>query len=105
MLTGARQWEFQNDGNGQAYQHHLDRWTPENTDATYPRLSVGTNINNNIASSFWIRPGDYQRIKNAEIASTLQNTWLGQLGINHVRLFVIGLTLATTPALKRTDPE
>ena len=106
VMTGANEWEFQNDGKGQAYAHHLDRWTPATAStATYPRLSVGTNVNNNVASSFWVRSGDYLRLKNAELAYTFNKINLGKVKISQLRLFLNGFNLLTDSDFKQSDPE
>lgn len=48
------------------YEYHTDFWTPDRTDALYPRLmsSPGMNGNNNyIGSDFWLINGAYLRFK------------------------------------------
>jgi len=63
-LSGNSYWAFQNNGTGQAFAENLNRWTVNNTTtATYPRLSYGTNINNQAVSSYWIKNGNYLRLK------------------------------------------
>ena len=43
---------------------HQDRWTPNNPDATYPRLTMGAESANNAAKSdFWIQDAKYLRLK------------------------------------------
>ena len=106
LLTGANQWEFQNDGKGQAYAHHLDHWTPATgSAATYPRLSVGKNVNNQIVSDFWIRKGDYIRLKNVELAYSFNKVNMGIVKINQLRIFINGLNLLNVSDFKQTDPE
>ena len=49
-----------------AYDYQTDFWTPDNTNAQYPRLmsNTGLNSNNNYASSdFWLIDGSYIRMK------------------------------------------
>lgn len=106
LLKGANEWEFQSDGKGQAYAHHLGRWTPATAaTATYPRLSVGANVNNNVTSSFWVRSGSYVRLKNAELAYTFNKINLGKVKINHLRIFLNGFNLLTGSDFKQSDPE
>jgi TonB-linked SusC/RagA family outer membrane protein len=106
MMTGANEWAFQNDGKGQAWQHHLGRWTAGTAaSATYPRLSIGTNVNNDVASSFWIRSGDYLRLKNAEIAWSFNHIDLGKVKISQLRVFLNGFNLLTAADFKQSDPE
>ncbi|NLR61727.1 TonB-dependent receptor [Chitinophaga polysaccharea] len=87
---------------------HLGRWTPETADAaTYPRLHATTNGNNHRASSFWIRSGDYLRIKNAEIGYQLPKQWIKRAGLNYFRVYVNGMNFYTWDKLKDfgLDPE
>lgn len=98
---------FQNNGTGQAFQHNLDRWTPSNPGATYPRLSYGQNINNDAMSSFWVRHGDYFRLKNAEIGYTFPASLVGKIGLKTVRVFANGYNLFTkaSESISGRDPE
>lgn len=105
FTNGNRFYEFQNGGLGQAYEEHLDRWTPANTDATYPRLSIGNNSNNREFSSFWVRSGDYVRLKNVEIGYSLPAGLLQKAKLSTVRIFANGLNLLTSTNVKGIDPE
>ncbi|GAA4305512.1 SusC/RagA family TonB-linked outer membrane protein [Compostibacter hankyongensis] len=106
VLTGPGEWAFQNDGKGQAWQHNLDRWTPATAStAAYPRVSVGTNVNNDIVSSFWVRTGSYVRLKNAELAYSFDDIRLGKIKVSRLRIFLNGLNLLTISPFKQSDPE
>lgn len=106
LLTGNDQWEFQNGGKGQVYVQHLTRWTPQTAaTATYPRLTIGTNINNHRTSSFWVRSGDFIRLKNAEIGYSVTNKLLSRIKLQSLRLFFNGLNLYTISSFKESDPE
>ncbi|HEX8315328.1 MAG TPA: SusC/RagA family TonB-linked outer membrane protein, partial [Flavisolibacter sp.] len=105
FLNGNRFYEFQNGGLGQAYEEHLDRWTPSNTDASYPRLSIGNNSNNREFSSYWVRSGDYVRLKNIEIGYTLPISVLKRVKLSTVRIFANGLNVLTSTKVKGIDPE
>ncbi|MBE9665725.1 SusC/RagA family TonB-linked outer membrane protein [Mucilaginibacter boryungensis] len=107
-LSGGSYWAFQNNGTGPAYEQNLNRWTPQTAaTATYPRLSYGVNSNNDAASSYWVRSGDYFRLKNAEIGYTLPTTWISKLGLTTVRLFANGYNLFTSSSsqLDGLSPE
>lgn len=107
-LSGNSYWAFQNNGTGQAYQHNLNRWTPQtDATATYPRLSYGANSNNDAASSYWARSGDYFRLKNAEIGYSLPASLIGKLRLSTVRLFANGYNLTTSSSsqLDGLSPE
>jgi len=90
------------------YSQHLDRWTPTNTDASYPRLTIGTaSTNNNQGSDYWLRNGAYARLKNVQLGYTLPNTLTSKAGIQQLRVFVSGQDLLTISHLRDIgyDPE
>jgi TonB-linked SusC/RagA family outer membrane protein len=93
-------------GSQQAYTYIVGRWTPETAaTATYPRLTPGININNDVTSTLWMKSGNYFRIKNAEIGYTLPYRFTNHMKISSVRFFVNGLNLYTHAAFDRVDPE
>ncbi len=111
-LSGISEWEFlpvagaSGVGYGQAQQLHLNRWTPEQAaTATYPRLTVGGNVNNQAASSFWVRNGNYLRLKNIEIAYSFPQSLTGKIGLSGARLFVNAYNLFTISKSMNVDPE
>ncbi|WP_242204245.1 SusC/RagA family TonB-linked outer membrane protein [Aestuariivivens insulae] len=84
----------------------IDSWSPTNTDAAYPRLSVGSDANNHKDSTFWLKDATYLRLKNIELAYTLSGlNGLEQIGVDHVRLFVSGSNLLTWSKIDNRDPE
>ncbi|MBJ6368072.1 SusC/RagA family TonB-linked outer membrane protein [Snuella sedimenti] len=84
----------------------IDSWSPTNTDAIYPRLSVGSDANNHKDSTFWLKDATYLRLKNIELAYTLSGLeGLDQLGVDHVRIFVSGSNLLTWSKIDNRDPE
>lgn len=106
LLTGNSEWEFQNGGFGQAYEHNLDRWTPATAaTATYPRVTVGNNFNNNIISSFWMHSGNYLRLKNIELGYTISSRFTNKVKVSGIRFFVNGTNLFTSASFDRVDPE
>lgn len=91
---------------GQAYEQILGRWTPETAEtATYPRLTAGNNINNTQSSSFWVRSGDYVRVKNISIGYTLPARISNRYSISQVKFFVNAQNLFTKAAYDAVDPE
>ncbi|WP_316766461.1 SusC/RagA family TonB-linked outer membrane protein [Pedobacter frigiditerrae] len=93
-------------GYGQALESSLLRWTPATAaQAEYPRLSVGSNPNNNQTSSFWIKDGSYLRLRNVEVGYSLPSNMVKFVGFSNVRLFANGLNLLTSTKLKDVDPE
>lgn len=95
---------------GQAYENMLGRWTPETAStATFPRLTAGGNEynrGNGWNSSFWMRSGNFIRLKNVSLAYSLPKMfcqkYLGGIGI---KIFVNGQNLFTKAACDLVDPE
>lgn len=83
-------------------------WTPENTNAEFPRLcAVPQNNNDAYASTFWYKNGNYLRLKSAQIGYTIPHDLIKKAGINNLRVFVEGFNLFTWSGLKKynIDPE
>lgn len=98
--------EFDNEGRGNAWVNHLERWTPETAaTATYPRLSVGSNFNNDRVSDYWMRKTSYWRLKNVELGYTLPTALIRRLRISSLRVFVNGTNLFTHSTIREADPE
>ena len=98
---------FHNNNEGPVFQQHLDRWTPVNTDATYPRLTVGSeSVNNAARSNFWIYDAKYLRVKNAQIGYTLPSALISKIKVSNARIYLTGLNLFTfSPFDIGLDPE
>lgn len=82
----------------------LDRWTPENTDASWPRLVYNT-VHNQEPSSFWIQNTSYFRLKNVQVGYTLPKPALNKLHVSNVRVYVSGENMFTLTKAKNLDPE
>ena len=91
----------------------LDRWTPQNTDASFPRLGITTWENNNYSthlSDFWYLNASYIRLRSAELAYQVPQAWLQKVTKNTVkavRLYVTGYNLLNFSNLNKLsmDPE
>lgn len=106
QTVGNYEYPFTNDGLGQAYTYNLGRYTPQTAaTATLPRVTLGTDRNNYIASSLFIRNGNYIRLKNAELGFSFSTRFLTAAKIKRVRLFVSGQNLLTWSKYKESDPE
>lgn len=98
---------FHNNNEGPVFKQHLDRWTPVNTDATYPRLTVGSeSVNNAARSDFWIYDAHYLRLKNVQIGYTVASGLLSKIHVSNARIYLTGLNLLTwSPFNIGLDPE
>ncbi len=84
----------------------LDRWTPDNPDASFPRLQDASNKNNYLYNDFWIRDASYLRLKNLQVGYTFNKNVLEKIRIERLRLYVGGTNLFTiTDVESGLDPE
>jgi len=92
---------------GNYYKDFADnRWTPENTDASYPRsYNRSDEYWRSQGNTFWLRSTDYIRLKNFELGYTLPLNVNKILGIENLRIYVNGLNLVTIDKSKVLDPE
>ena len=99
---------FYNGGNSPKYL--LERsWTPENTGGEFPRLGLEIPAgNNNLwGSTFWIRNGNYLRMKELEVGYTIPKSIISKVRISNLRFYVSGQNLLTFSKLDKynIDPE
>ncbi|MCX6303213.1 MAG: TonB-dependent receptor [Bacteroidia bacterium] len=92
---------------GNFYQRFAEnRWTPENTGATWPRAWNRDNEYwRNQGNSFWQFSTDYVRLKNMEVGYTLPQSVNSKLGIQVFRVYFSGQNLITLDKIKLIDPE
>lgn len=84
----------------------LDSWTPENTNAEYPRLATPNADINTEQSDIWVPDASYLRMKDLQIGYTFPKALLSKVGISRLRLYYSGQNLFTiTGMLKGWDPE
>jgi TonB-linked SusC/RagA family outer membrane protein len=93
---------------GQGYDNLLNRWTPETANsAQYPRLYFD-NPNNQLPSTFYLKSGDYFRMKNAEIGYTLPASFSNKLKLSGLKVFISAENIFTIAAYREfpgMDPE
>ncbi len=77
----------------------------EDPNASYPRLSFGGNANNYRQSTFWLRNGQYVRLKTVDIGYTLPKQLVNKVKANNIRVFLVGSNLLTWSKFKLWDPE
>lgn len=84
---------------------HLDNWTTENPNASYPRLSLQYTSNDTQYSDFWLRSANYLKIQNVQIGYNFTGGFLERLKISNLRAFLSGQNLATITNYPGFDPE
>jgi TonB-dependent starch-binding outer membrane protein SusC len=83
----------------------LDRWTPTNTDAKYPRAVWGDPNLNTRVSSFFVEDASYTRLKNLVLGYTLPVSLAEKGGFRSARIYVQGQNLLTSTDYSGWDPE
>ena len=91
------------------YGHQTDIWSPTNPDARYPILAnIGSPSNTNnwrTGSDLYKYNAAYARLKNVNIGYNFSDNITKKLGIQKLRISLIGQNLATLSKLKFIDPE
>jgi TonB-linked SusC/RagA family outer membrane protein len=83
-----------------------DSWTPENPNASLPRLTTANGYPQNfIFSDFWLQDLSYLRLKNIQLGYTMPNELIKKVGLSKLRLFVNGQNLLTFTKFRDGDPE
>ncbi|MBS1736323.1 MAG: TonB-dependent receptor [Bacteroidetes bacterium] len=93
------------DGQGKPTTALLDSWTPNNLNASMPRI-LNSQGQNSTPSSFWVKDGSYVRLKNLQVGYTLPEKLTKKLGIERIRIYYSGQNILTFDHLyKWVDPE
>lgn len=80
-------------------------WTADNTEATYPRLTVSEYANDQRRSTFWLEDAAYLRLKTAEIRYTLPFELVKKYHLLQCSVYARGYNLLTFSKIKGIDPE
>lgn len=91
-------------GKYNSFAYLTDAWSPENTDAKYPRATIDASFNNNRYSTFWLRDASYLRLKTVNIGYTFNWPWLKKDN-KKLRVYVAGANLLTWSPFREFDPE
>ncbi|HEX8429738.1 MAG TPA: TonB-dependent receptor [Longimicrobium sp.] len=83
----------------------LDRWTPDNPNASEPRATFSDPNANTRDSDRFVEDGSYVRIKNVVLGYNLPQRVTRRFGTNSLRLFVSGENVVTWTDYSGFDPE
>ncbi|GAB3659076.1 TonB-dependent receptor [Echinicola sediminis] len=75
-------------------KHHQDYWTPENTNAAFPRPYLNGH-HNYLPSDRWVLDGSYVRLKNFQLGYSLPVSVTERININRARVFITGQDVLT----------
>jgi TonB-linked SusC/RagA family outer membrane protein len=96
--------DLSKDGGVPTQYYSTRYWTPDRTDARFPRISTAP-ANNKLSSDFWFQNGAYLRVKYIQLGYNLGNSFTKRAGINSMRLYVNAQNPLTFTRLRLTDPE
>ena len=109
LFNGLKYMSLQAGVSGQNYNMLEDirnAWSPTNTNATIPRVSLSDpNGNFSTTSDWFIEDGSYARIKNVTLGYTLPSTISNRIHINTLRVYVTANNLLTITNYSGFDPE
>lgn len=96
-----------------AFDFFMDRWRREDIydptspwiEGKYPSTISGGSENKNKYSTFWVKKGDYVRLKNLVLGYTLPKTILNKVGIQSARIYASGQNLFILSHIENIDPE
>lgn len=100
--TGEAAYAFFN--SGKVLDRHLDRWTPTNHNASYPRITKSSQINFS-TSSFWLQNASYIRLKNISVGYNFPASIIEKIGVSKLKVYLSGENLLTLTDLEGIDPE
>jgi TonB-linked SusC/RagA family outer membrane protein len=97
-------WTLTNNTN--LSEHYLEnRWTPENQDALYPRLTTLENKNNFRNNSTWLANGAFLKLRNVDLSYDFPKTWSDKLKAKNLSLLLRGTNLMSLDHIETLDPE
>lgn len=80
---------------GYINQFSVNTWNSTNTEAIYPRLSISDRGNNTASSTYWLRSGDFLRLKTAELGYTFPTSLVQKMHLKFCRFYISGFNLLT----------
>ena len=83
----------------------LNSWTPENTNASIPALTVIDTNNEARMSTYYIEDGSYLKMKFVKLSYNIPNKLIRNIGINNVNVFSQLENVFTITGYSGLDPE
>ncbi len=103
-LTGEAAQAFFNGGS--ALKYHRDRWTPDNPNASYPRLTLNSaSRNHGQVNSFFMEDASYLKMRNLQIGYRIPPSITKRLNVEKCRVYLNADNLFTLTNFRGFDPE
>ena len=105
LNTKSMYWPLIN--NTTISQYYYDnRWTADNTDAKFPRLSSVSNANNYQTNTIWLADRSFLKLRNIEVYYNIPESLLKKTNIvNAAKIYLRGIDLFSFDHLAVSDPE
>ncbi len=105
-LTGmlAYPMDMTFDGGVPTTYYAANYWTPDRTDAIFPRLNTSP-TNNKFSSDFWFQNAAYVRMKYIQLGYNYSSEKLTRFGIRQLRIYLNAQNPFTITDSKLIDPE
>ncbi|MET6998386.1 TonB-dependent receptor [Chitinophaga defluvii] len=103
--SGRKDLLFYNGDNNNYATDILNAWTPENSNATLPRIVKGDPNRNSRESDFFIEDASFFRLKNIQVSYVFKHSLLNKVFINSLRAYVGCTNVFTITGYKGLDPE
>ena len=106
--TTRRQLEFMHYGGGSSTNHGvdiLDAWSPTNTGATIPALTMVDNNNETRMSSYFVEDGSYLKLKYLKLGYQLPKDLAQKIYASGISVFGQVENIFTITSYKGLDPE
>lgn len=87
-------------------EYYDNRWTPENQDAKYPRLSSQSNENNYQTNTLWLADRSFLKLRSVELYYKFPQALMKKSKIlNNAKVYVRGVDLLCFDKINIADPE
>jgi hypothetical protein len=105
LNTKSMYWPLVNNTTISQYAYD-NRWTPENQNALFPRLSSQSNANNYRNSTLWLKDRSFLKLRDLEVYYNLPKSLLNKARIvNGAQVYVRGVDLLCFDHIDENDPE
>lgn len=85
--------------------YYANRWTPENPNARFPRLTTEAVDNNLKVSSVWLAKRSFLKMRNCELYYKLPASFLSKIKMKTAKVYVRGVDLLCFDNIDLSDPE
>ena len=86
-------------------EYYDNRWTPENPNAKYPRLTTEGSLNNFSNNSLWIADASFIKLRTLELYYNFPKQWFTNVALKDARFYVRAHDLLSFNKIKVQDPE